>query len=157
MDSQLLVKSLPTAIARQLQEQGATTIEDIFKANGPLDRALSWCDFELLEKIVSKFGDNKCKKELNKYTEMLGEYLQERSRIVEKRNSQELQVTLPDTTESQFQIVVKSSNETHYVELLIDGEWEEMLIRNKTSKRYIACLLGTVPSHVYFTHVNSIS
>ncbi len=134
VDPQLLLAALPTAI--QLKMQGATTIQDIFKEDSALDRALNWCSFQILVKMVNKFGDQKCKQELNGYTTILGQYIRARSKII--------------CTPSQSG--TGAAGEIRDIELAVDAEWEEALLQNEGSKRYIASLLGTTPSHLHFTH-----
>ncbi len=154
VDPQLLLAALPTAIAYQMQ--GATTIEDIFKEDGPLDRALNWCNFGILAKIVSKFGDQKCKQELNSYVTILGQYIKSRSKVVSDRNPEDPQdPPTEDTTpnEKTGTDVAAVSSEARDVEIVVDAEWEEALLQNEATREYIAALLGTSPNRLLISHI----
>ena len=155
VDPHLLLASLPTAIRHQLQ--GAKTIEDIFKAYGPLDGVINWCNFGLLVKLVNLFGDQKCIHELNDYIALLEQYIKARSRLKSGEIIQELPDILPDTTpsdETGAGFTVACAGEVHDdVELVVDAEWEEALLQNEASKGYIASLLGTTPNHLHFSRI----
>ena len=141
VDPKLLLDSLPTEIAHQLRRLGIATIQDIFKEDGPLDQALNWCHFEVLVTIVDKFGDQKCKQELNGYTSILEKYLRGRSRVVSGKIDQD---THPPAA--------LSPAASCCTELVVDAEWEGKMLQNESIKGYIASLLGTTPNHLHFSH-----
>ena len=146
VDTADVLASLPTKIASELRSQGATTIKDIFRETGPLDKALKWYSFNVLVTLVRRFGDEKCKQELRNYTDSLQQYLQTRLALICDKtiifNSTTQQST--DTGEETFQDTTV---------IVTDPEWDKDLVESKEECDYIASLLGTTSNRLQFAHV----
>lgn len=141
---------LPSEIACQLRSEGTTTINDIFREGGALDKELKWYSFTLLTSLVKRFGDNKCKQELQEYTKALQTYLQSRSAhtpatLMTKYSS------LPMNQHPQE--ASTGANTSPAIEVFVDPEWDKKLVGpegDQQERAYIANLLGTTTNHIQF-------
>lgn len=163
-----ILASLPSEIASRLRLEGAMTINDIFKEAGPLDLELKWYSFALLTLLVEKFGDSRCKQELNEYVALLRTYLQTRSKVnqtpsptsttvkmmvLQKFNDKELEPLGEHPQESSPEEESTSSNNKPAIKIFVDPEWDKKLVHpdsNKQEREYIAHLLGTTMNHIRF-------
>lgn len=155
---------LPSEVAFRLRLDGATTINDIFQDAGPLDSELKWYSFALLALLVEKFGDERCKQELEKYVKLLQTYLQTRSIVnlmpspytpIECASDNRAQVELAGEHLKEFS-PQDSSNNMPTIKLFVDPEWDRRLVHpdsNKQEREYIACLLRTTTNHIQFVRV----
>ena len=132
-DPEKIISALPQEIAKQLKAAKASTIHDIFKEEGPLDKALNWHDTRLLKMIINKFGDTKCRTELEKYEIRLTNYLRSR-RIFSKVKNEKL------TDEA--------------ITLLVDREWEQELMSDSNKQEYITSLLKMTGNKIQFVQLN---
>lgn len=140
-----LLTVLPSDIASQLRLHGCMTIHDIFKASGPLDKAVTWYDCRLLLSIVNEFGDQKSKQEMNGYIAILEEYLQSRTAIGNHNT---------ELSNVKSYIIDSRSSSSSEVMVLVDPEWgKKVLEGDSREKSYIASLLGTNGDCVQFTNV----
>lgn len=140
---------LPSEMVSQLQLEGATTINDIFRESGPLDKEMKWYSFPYLTILVRELGDDKCKQELEEYVPTLRKYLQSRL-IVSQTSIVTKYVTLNhEDTQEEY----TNSNVSPVIAVLVDPEWDKMLVGPASCKQeraYIASLLGTTRDHVQF-------
>ena len=134
-DPEKIISALPQEIANQLRAAKASTIQDIFKEEGPLDKALNWYDTRLLKMMINKFGDTKCRTELEKYEIRLTNYLRSRSRRVFSKAKNE-----------------KLIDEA--ITLLVDREWEEELMSDSNKQEYITSLLQMKGYKIQFVQLN---
>ena len=132
-DPEKITSALPQEIANQLRAAKASTIQDIFKEEGPLDSVLNWYDTRLLKMMIMKFGDTKCRTELEKYEIRLVNYLQSR-RVFSKVKNEKL-------TDGA-------------IALLVDREWEEELMSDSNKQEYIASLLQMKGYKIQFIQLN---
>lgn len=141
---ELILAILPPAISSQLRSKGATTLQDLFKANSPLVKAFNWFELSLLTLLVENFGDQVCKQELKAYVIILTKYLQSRSQVVRED-------TVSDST-TTCQLSDPTSSKSPKIRVLVDPEWDEKLLKDEgDGGGYICSLLGTTTNRVQFT------
>ena len=154
---------LPLDIASRLRLEGATTLTDIFRECGPLDNKLKWYSFPLLVLLVQRFGDSRCKEELQDYIKVLQAYL--RTRLVVSMNASTKCNTEPkgtkptkqdknvSTTNLNFSEEENGRADSPIIQVFIDKEWDARLVdldSNTQERAYLADLLGTTADHLHF-------
>lgn len=145
-----ILTSLPLEIGSRLRSEGATTINDLFRESGALDKELKWYSFSLLRSLVEEFGDNKCKQELTEYTKDLQTYLQSRSLT---RTPTSLKVIMKYSAIQQDRHPQASTDVSPAVEVVVDPEWDKTLVDpegDRQERAYIASLLNTTINHIHF-------
>ena len=136
-----IISLLPATVVSKIKSKESATLKDLFRASSPLLRALNWFEFGILSQMITRFGDQDCKRELEAYIVILKHYLKSRSTTEECTN------TTTATPQSDPQ-------QTPTVRVTVDREWDEGLVKQSSEERgYIAGLLGTTWNKLHFIEV----
>lgn len=146
---------LPAETASQLRSEGATTINDLFREAGALDRELKWYSFPILVSLVRNLGDSRCKQELKEYIQALHAYLRSRS-ATPTPNSPMTKNSSLIPTDQRPQEASTDANTSPAIKLFVDPEWDKTLVdpeSDEQERAYIASLLGTTMNHIQFVQI----